>query len=359
VAASLAVLAGATLTDARPERRAAEPELAVGIVPQRPLEPGEGHAMRRAGIEWSRVWINWAGVEERRGSYEWWRSDAAIEAASNEGISVLPMLFGSPEWAARLDDNLCSQSGCTPYAPASSETRAAFARFAAAAVRRYGPDGLYWSQHPRIPYRPIGVWQVWNEQNMDAFFRPDADPESYGELLDAAAEQIRGQDPEAKVLLGGMFGPTSRDNLIATTRFLTELYRDPDIADSFDGVAVHPYSGNAVGALEQIRRVRRTIEREGDGEPLWVTEVGWASGGRKSEALVKDRRRQARLLRRMFSRFATRHDDWNLAAAFWYAWRDTERGMAVCAWCARSGLISRAGSPKPAYRTMRRVLAAR
>ncbi len=361
VAATVAALGGVALANApAPERGAADPpELAVGVVPQRPLEPGEGLAMRRAGIGWTRVWLSWAGAEQTKGKYDWGRSDELIGAASGEGLSVLPMLFGSPQWAAQRDRHPCWGHGCIPFAPASSETRDAFAQFAGAAARRYGPSGAFWAQHPAVPYRPIRVWQVWNEQNMNAFFRPRADAEAYAALVAPAAEQIHDQDPEAQVLLGGMFGPRNRRGLVATTRFLADLYGEPQVAGSFDAVAIHPYSGSALGALQQVRRVRRTIHRHGSGESIWVTEIGWASGGRRGLDLVKDRRRQARLLRRMFSRFVSKHESWDLGGAFWYAWRDTERGMAVCGWCARAGLISRSGRPKPAYRMLRRVLSPR
>jgi polysaccharide biosynthesis protein PslG len=331
--------------------------LAVGAVPQRPLEPGEGLVMRRAGIEWLRVWISWAEVEAERGEYDWSRPDARIEAAADEGLRVLPMLFGSPEWATDRDGYGCWRDDCIPFAPASTETRAAFADFAAAAARRYGPENGFWSQHPSLPHRPLTVWQIWNEQNMNAFFRPRADPGSYAALLAATAEAIRDEEPEAGILLGGMFGPRSRAALIKSTDFLRALYRDRRLAGSFDAVAVHPYSGNARGSLAQIRAVRRTIRRHGSGEELWVTEIGWASGGNPGQDLVKDRRKQARLVRRTFGRFAAKHEQWDLRGAFWYAWRDTERGKAVCAWCPRSGLISRYGAQKPAYRVMRRVVA--
>jgi hypothetical protein len=340
---------------AEPAGRSAD--LVVGVVPQRALEPGEGFAMRRAGIESVRVWLSWAEVEPTRGVYDWSRPDAVIQGAAKEGLSILPLLYGSPSWAAQRDGYDCLVFKCIPYAPASAETRGGFGAFAAAAVRRYGPGGDFWAQHPSIPSRPITVWQVWNEQNMNFFFRPRANPDAYAELLAATAARIHGEDPDAEILLGGMFGPEGRPTLLKATRFLRELYRDDGLADSFDGVAVHPYSGSALGSLDQIRAVRKTIRRHGSGEELWVTEIGWASGGRADQDLVKDRRKQARLLRRTFGRFAARHERWNLGGAFWYAWRDSEHGRAVCAWCPRAGLISRSGVKKPAYRAMESVFA--
>ena len=78
--------------------------------------------------------------------------------------------------------------------------------------------------------------------------------------------------------------------------------------------------------------------------------------GRPGQPLVKDKRKQARLLRRTFSRFAAKDGRWNLGGAFWYAWRDSARGEPVCAWCPRAGLISRSGHRSPPT-ALRRVLA--
>ena len=134
--------------------------------------------MRSAGIEWTRTWFSWASVEAVRGEYDWSRPDALVEAAAEEGLSVLPMLFGSPEWVGQARRAPVRRFRLHPVrAAASTATRDAFARFAGAAVRRYGPDGGFWSQHPGLAYRPIRVWQIWNEQNMNAFFRPVADAE--------------------------------------------------------------------------------------------------------------------------------------------------------------------------------------
>ena len=58
---------------------------------------------------------------------------------------------------------------------------------------------------------------------------------------------------------------------------------------------------------------------------------------------------QARLLRRSFTRLIRRTDEWNLRGLYWYAWRDTDVGKAVCGWCARAGLRDRKGRPKPAF----------
>ena len=86
---------------------------------------------------------------------------------------------------------------------------------------------------------------------------------------------------------------------------------------------------------------------------LWVTELGWASRGRRSLGLVTDRSGQAHRLARSFARLLRQRDRLNLRGAFWFAWRDTEHGVPVCSWCPHAGLISRTSpTPWPARRSI-------
>jgi hypothetical protein len=280
-----------------------------------------------------------------------------VRALAEEGITALPFLFGSPGWAGQRDGYDCDGFGCITYPPASIETRYAFARFAGAAVRRYGPGGTFWAEHPLLPYRPIRAWQVWNEQNLEAFHRPDVDASSYAEVLMLVAGEIRAADEDAEVLLGGMFGKHSNSRIVGAARYLRDLYRVPGVAESFDGVAVHPYDPRARGVLDQIRAARKVIRAQGDDADLWITELGWASGGDRDQNLVSTRAGQARLLRRSFSQILRSAGPWRLRGVYWYAWRDTEteRDVTVCAWCPRAGLISRSGAPKPAFDALRSI----
>jgi hypothetical protein len=50
-----------------------------------------------------------------------------------------------------------------------------------------------------------------------------------------------------------------------------------------------------------------------------------------------------------------RAGDWDLRAAYWYAWRDTQTGNAVCGWCGEAGLLDLNGDPKPSYFALRKL----
>jgi hypothetical protein len=332
----------------------------LGVVPQRDLDLADTALMRAARIDSIRTWFNWGQVEAQRGHYDWGAVDVTVATAAHDEIAVLPFLFGEPEWAVTQDGYRCGDR-CPSYAPASTATREAYADFAAAAVRRYGPEGNFWEEHPGLDYAPVRTWQIWNEQNSKFFYRPAADARSYASLLRLAASRIRAVDPGAEIVLGGMWSAEDRpDGVIGSAHYLQQLFRVPGIKDSFDAVAVHPYAKRLRDVFLQIDLVRKAARRAGDGGVgLWVTELGWASDGKRGEGLVKSPEQQARLLERAFKRLVLRRTRYHLRGAFWYSWRDTARGEAVCVWCAYSGLISRHGSLKPAYDAMRALSLAR
>jgi hypothetical protein len=333
----------------------------LGVVPQRQFDLVDTRLMSAAGIDSIRTWFSWGQVEQRRGDYQWVALDFMVAAAAHDGIEMLPFLFGDPEWAATLDGHGDCGDRCLTYAPSSTATREAYADFAAAAVSRYGPDGSFWDDHPELPYVPIRSWQIWNEQNSKFFYRPAADARSYAKLLQGAAARIRAIDPGAEIVLGGMWSAYDRpEGVIGSAHYLRQLYRVPGISTSFDAIAVHPYASRIREVFGQIEGMRKVSRRHGDGSVgLWVTELGWASDGRPSDGLVKTPASQSRLLKASFGRLLHRRDRYNLRGVYWYSWRDTERGGAVCRWCAFSGLIARNRAPKRAYDALRTLSLAR
>jgi hypothetical protein len=352
LAAVCAAMIGAPAAAEAPER--ADSSFVVGVVPQQPVEERDLSLMGAGGIDSFRVWLGWSAVEEQPGQFGWGAYDSLFAAAARHGVTPLPYLYGTPEWAARADGQGCSGSDCIPFAPRSNATRAAYANYAAQAVRRYGPGGTFWVQNPQLPYRPVRSWQIWNEQNLPDYWRPQPDVTSYALLLRASAAAIRSVDPGAEVILGGMWGPRKAPaNVIRTTSYLRRLYAEPGARESFDAFGVHPYDPQLRGVIRQIRRLRFVASKHGDaGVDIWVTELGWASKGPKREPLVKTRREQARLLRGVYRKLMRRSGSWNVRGVYWYAWRDTPRHQAICDWCPWSGLHSVKGGPKPAWRDL-------
>jgi hypothetical protein len=247
---------------------------------------------------------------------------------------------------------------CISLAPRTDDGRKAFADFAAAAVHRYGAGGTFWRQRDDLRPAPIQMWQIWNEPNLSSFYGPMVDPAGYGALVQAAAPAIRSEDPNAQILLAGLTGTRTNAKRMSSARFLNDLYAVPGIKEDFDGIAVHPYNRTVHGTLDQVQTVRRIADAHADDAGLWVTELGWASAGKRRWGLVKSRTGQARSLGRAIEALQRNATRWDVRAAYWFTWRDTEQGAAVCGWCPWAGLIDRVGHEKPAYWSLMEVTGA-
>jgi hypothetical protein len=326
-----------------------------GVVPQADVGAGDLERMGEGRVGTVRVTLPWAHIDRTAapGDYDWSRFDAVVAGASRHGVAVLPTIYTVPSWVARLDGCPASSGAACSISPPRTQIGLSLWRsFVAAAVRRYGPEGLFWSLNPALPERPVRNWQVWNEPNSPGFFAPRPDVDAYAALLTAAAEAIRSVDERADVVLGGLYRyPLSgRDGGIRGTDFLERLYERPGIEAAFDGVAIHPYAARMSGVKAQVRRMMRVVRAAGDGDArIWITEIGWASGGR-SNPLNRGRRGQAKRLEQAFRWFTAKRDRLGIRLVAWYAWRDMAPDEVRCQWCAHSGLFPTHGDdPKPAW----------
>jgi len=400
-------LIGALVLGAR-----AEAKPVFGIVPQDGALPSASDLdlMPTGGIKGMRTMMPWATVESRQGVYDWSSTDAIIRETTSRGIAPLVFLYGTPEWAAKLDGRNCHGSGCAVYPPKSADTRAAFQAFATAAAKRYGPGGDFWSVpvntsptstgttetgdaanpadtgnglcdllpicppppppppppiDPPLPGEPpcgctkpspITVWQIWNEQNSPKYFAPKVDIPAYAALLHSAATGIRAVDPQAEILLGGMWGPNSAREVVTPTRtYLQRLYRLGADRD-FDSIGLHPYANDAKLSLAQLVSARRVMVRAGDREGgMWVTEIGWAGRGPRDNPYVKGLKGQARVLTQALSAYKRKARSFHLRGVFWYSWRDKSGGDSICDWCGHAGLRTKGGAAKPAWKAFVRI----
>lgn len=321
--------------------------------------------MELGGVGTLRLHVSWAAAEPEPPTllgheYDFAELDAIVLDAARGGIRVLPFVYSTPPWAAQeLDGRSCAVETCYFHAPSTPASRAEWKSFVGALVGRYGPGGALWAENPDVPALAIRAWQVWNEQNSPTFYRPQPNVGDYAALLKTSAEAIRARDPGATVVLGGMFGTPSADRRASPSAwaYLRRLYRIPGAADSFDAIAPHPYASSLAGVKEQVDRMRTEARRAGDrGVQMWITEIGWASGG-EAHPLNKGPVGQARRLRKSFKMLRRRRAALKLKLITWYSWRDdTTTQGGTCGWCPYSGLFAENGvDPKPAWGAFTRI----
>ena len=312
---------------------ASAPRAFYGVISAEPLPDSAELARMGAGrVGTLRVNLAWGSVQSSRGApYDWSHYDPVIAGAARNGIRVLATVYSSPTWAEP-----------SPEYPPLGSRMAQFQDFVRAAVGRYGTGGTFWREHPDLPSTPVTDWQVWNEPNSPLFWKPKPDAAAYLELLRGFDSAARGVDPQATIVLGGLF-PTPRGG-ITMPDFMTALYRS-HAQDLFDAAAIHPYAANPHNALASTTELRGLMDRSGDSEGrIWISEVGWASGGQPS-GLTVGAQGQADYLTRTFELAAQDRERLGLDGVIWFSLNDTPGRL----WPGHCGLFELNGSAKPAW----------
>lgn len=296
--------------------------------------------------------LEWRVVQPtKEARFDFGRFDAVVRAAAQRGLTVLPILDGVPAWGG-------------PDPQGSPSDVPAYARFAAAAVRRYGPHGSFWREEPDLPARPSTWWEHMNE-----VYLHDPDPRRCARAVIAGTDAMRAADPNVRVLVGAETEWTFDGQ--PQSDWLGRLYAaDPRFRASFDAASVHPYSWpdgpdsrgeDGRGGSKRLERIRRTLLAHGDAEKhLWVTEIGWPTC-RGNERCVS-RQEQATFLTRFVALRDTRWRGY-VDAVILYQLRDgdsdssdPEKGFGVLddqgrqkpAWAAFRALAARAQARLPA-----------
>ena len=299
--------------------------------------------LRATGVRLIRQTFDWSLVERSPGRYELAALDAYVSAAAAARMEVLPIIFNPPPFRSSAPRRGAGRATYPPKRPAS------LGRFAAALARRYGPQGSLWRARPRLPRVPIRAWQVWNEPNLPIYWGGDPDPPAYARLLAAAGRALKAVDPHAEVVSAGL--AESRLGM-PFEPFVRELY-EAGAADSFDTFALHPYAADTDAAVRAVERTRELLDELDDAAPIWVTELGWASGGPGSPFTVGERGQAARI-RSVFSELVDQRRDLGVRGVVYFNWRDAPPYPGGQDFFGlHTGLLRRNGSPKPALHAFR------
>ena len=251
--------------------------------------------MAAHNVSWSREEFRWDMVNPAPGRWDWGFTDEMVAKASERDINILGLLVYSVGWASPAAGVGSNQPAFTM--PANLDT---YHTYVQTVVSRYRGR--------------VKAWEVWNEPNHGAFWRPQPDAAEYARLLQTAASAIRTADPNAKVVLGGIAG--------ADTAFLEQVVA---IAgwNSFDIVAAHPYVAprspeRGYLADGELARLEAFVDRHGGGKSIWLTEIGWPSS-RPGRWGVGDPAVQANYLVRGMVQAAASP---RVERVFWYNWRN-------------------------------------
>lgn len=220
-----------------------------------------------AGLTAVRQHFPWREIEATRGTFDWAKWDRIVARAQAEHLQIVAVLDTAPVWAQR------DYERDLPDAP--PDNFADYANFAGEFAKRY---------HSQIEY-----YQVWDEPNVHpSWGRRNANPAEYGQLLHLAANAIRANAPNAKVVLAGlgMNLETQRPHPdYSEILFLRGLY-EAEAQNDFDVVAAKPFGmwtgpedrrvSTAILNFSRVILLRDEMKQHGDvGKPLWAVEMGW------------------------------------------------------------------------------------
>ena len=289
-----------------------------------PLD-GEIARMARSGVETLGVSFDWARAQPDEGApIDYSVTDRIVAAAAAKRLRVFPVVIQAPRWA-RLHP---AEQFSPPQSPDD------YAAYAAGLVKRYGPGGSFWTEHPELPALPIHDWQVWNEpagadkDDRGSVFWVDpgqAFTTRYIALLRATRKAIKAADPTARVVLAGLVGQSWQ-----TLRLIYNAGGRP----LFDAVSLHPYTADVPNVVRIVRFVRTLMNKRGDRrKPILVTEVAWPAFDARSvrkAGRARTQKIQSSWLAAAFRSLISQRRELNIQRVLWYSWmtRDASRTYA-------------------------------
>ncbi len=301
---------------------------------------GDMERMYAGGVRTLRVSLQWQFIELAPGQYDFRRYDQFFLDAAQVGITILPIVEGTPPFVPHT---------AAAY-PTGAGGLARFEEVMQVLAARYGPGGRLFADNPGTPHRPVRTWQIWNEPNL-GIYSPDGrpSPRSYATLLAAGNRGLRSADLGAEVVLAALAPGAA----YGEREFLRRLLELRSAVSSFDSVAIHPYAPKPGDIKRQFRELASLLKKTGERDrPVWVTEFGWSTDGPKSAYQRKSRGGQAKALHQAATYFKNQND-LRLRGTLWFGWRDTapyEASISSRIWQPYTGLFSFGGVVKPAWR---------
>jgi hypothetical protein len=306
----------------------------------------------RGGARLLRIQFYWGAVEPTPGARDWAMLDYVVGNAARSGAEVLPLLSGVPRWISRV--------GARPPIY-SARQRAAWSRFITDLSARYGSRGAFWDEHPEIPRRPILWWEVWNEVNLSGYWGGRPSPRGYARLLRITRAALRAGDPGARTVLAGLLPYESRaPGGMPMETFMKRFVRARGARRSFDAFGVHPYAPSVGGVVDLVRKTRRLLNRLQLRSPIWITEFGWTTGGRRLRfsPFRATERVQAKRVRAALVGLRKQRRRLGIGRVLYFSFKDFNT-PADNSWLTHLGLLRGDGTAKPAWRAFARAAGGR
>lgn len=202
---------------------------------------------KAVGARYLRCAFSWNGIEPERGRYRFEFWDMLVAEASRAGITLIPYVAYTPEWAASSEFEFWKQPPSDPKD---------FANIMRTLALRYRGS--------------IRHWELWNEPDNQEYWT--GSPERFAETVIPAAQAVREVAPEVVLILGGMTQGVGDFFKVLVSEYGLDRY--------VDVLALHAYpeswneerAETAFGTrVEEMHQIARQ-----SGRKLWLNEMGYA-----------------------------------------------------------------------------------
>jgi hypothetical protein len=297
-------------------------------------------AQSSLGIGLIRQTFDWSTIERAPGQYDFSYHDEFVAAAASHGITVLPILFRTPDF------HLGKRHATAACAPKSNATLAAFAQ---ALIARYGPNGTLWAERPGLRKLPMRSWQIWNEPNLRQYWCGKPNAKQYVAMLRTVGKAIKKADRGAHVVTAGI-PPSLQSGAVRIHTFIDQMYR-AGAAKYFDSLAVNSYAKDHKELGRLLSSVRKLMNKRGDRRgSIWITELGWGDKGVKHRFIVGEKG-QATRISRSLALIRKMRRKLRLRGVVYFSWRDAPpyAPKYVDQWGLHTGLLDIDGAPKSGF----------
>lgn len=252
-----------------------------------------------AGFKFVRMDFTWAGIERKRGEYDWSGYEELTANLEQRGLRALYILdYSNPLYEEEVTspNPISGKQHKTTASPQHPESVAAFAKWAGAAARRFSGRNI--------------IWEIWNEPNIH-FWQPKPDVQQYITLARATATAIREADARATIV-----GPA----ISGFDPAFMEKFLESGALEYLDAVTVHPYRDYKKppeSAAADYAKLRELIARHAPAAkknlPLLSGEWGYATHTKgltlETQAAFTARQQFANLLN-------------GVPLSIWYDWKN-------------------------------------
>lgn len=284
--------------------------------------------MVAAGVKVIRVDFKWEAIESQKGVYNWGPYDELINNLTRRGLRPYFVLDYSN--ALYEDVHILTTAEGVPYAayvdaPNSPSSVAGFAAWAKAAALRYRTRNV--------------IWEIWNEPNVYAFWKPTPSAADYTTLATATCNAIHSVAPNA-VVVGGATAGMDWNFLYA--------YLGAGVLDCIDAISVHPYRWDvpetSTAEVQYLQWVIAQYTPASRTSPIPVISGEWGYPTNTTgwpldyQAAYAVRMQLINLLN-------------NIPISIWYGWKND--GPDAADKNDNFGIVTATLSPKPAYTALK------